>query len=99
MSDTTDLRPNAFYAPYKRTIWDRLGFGHRTPARQDPDEFAPGWAPSWFIVNTRAHLDWKDRFRVMISGNLIVECAVKTDVTIQRSEAVSGIGILPPGRL
>lgn len=98
MSEATE-RPNAFYAPYRPTIWERLGFHDAHAPRPDEQELADGWAPSWFIVRTGVHLDWRDRLRVMISGNLRVEQVIKTDVEIKRSDAASAVGILPPGAM
>lgn len=83
-----------FYAAARPTIWQRLGFGYAHAPRP---ELADGWAPSWFVVGSVCHLDWRDRLRVLISGNLHVEAAVKTDVIISRSRATSAVSVLPPG--
>lgn len=89
----------AFYAPpRRRTIWQRLGFGRARAPRPEADEYLEGFAPSWFVVGTYCHLDWRDRLRVLISGNLHVEQAVKTDVLIGRSRAHSAVSVLPPGK-
>jgi hypothetical protein len=91
-------RPTAFYAlPSRRDrFWSWLGFGECRAPRPEQDEQAPGFAPSWFIVGTRASLDWKDRIRLLISGKLMVEQAIKTDVPIARSRSTSAISVLPP---
>ncbi len=89
---------HAYYArePFWGRFWRKLGFhwGH-VPYLDDSEE--EGWAPGSFIVETGVHLDWGDRVRVLISGNLHVGQRVKTDVLIGRSKAVSRVGILPPG--
>jgi hypothetical protein len=90
-------QPTGFCCVQKRTIWQRLGFGTCQAPRPDEEEDAPGWAPSWFIVETRADLDWKDRLRVLVTGRLMIQSAIKTDVTISRSRATTAISILPPG--
>jgi hypothetical protein len=90
---------HAYYVRFKPTIWYRLGFRARSPERPDIDELVPEWAPSLFVVEAKAHLDWKDRIRILVSGNIVIESVIKTDVAIGRSEATSGVGILPPGAL
>ena len=87
---------NAFYCVHKPTLWERMGFGTCRAPRPSEMEEAEGWAESWFIVVTRAHLDWKDRLRLLISGNLMIDHAIKTDVPIGRSQATSAISVLPP---
>jgi hypothetical protein len=96
MSEATH---HAYCAEYRPSIWNRLGFCSCSAPCPDADEFAEGWAPSWLMVETRVHLGWKDRLRVLISGNLMTDCAVKTDVPIARSRATSVVSVLPPGRI
>ncbi|MDE2469422.1 MAG: hypothetical protein KGL35_11915 [Bradyrhizobium sp.] len=88
-----------YCAAYKPTIWQRLGFGTCRAPRPDVEDEASEWAPAWHIVAVRIHLDWKDRIRTLISGNLMVESCLQTDVPIGRSKAATEIGILPPGAL
>jgi hypothetical protein len=85
-----------FCTKFKPTIWHRLGFGECSAPRPDSEETLEGYAPSWFIVGTRIHLGWQDRLRMLITGNLMVECAVKTDVAISKSKASSAVSVLPP---
>lgn len=88
----------AHYAEYRRTIWDRLGFRQAARApRPESEEELPGFAPSWFVVGTRIRLDWKDRIRVLVSGNAHVDIAIKTDKMINRSLSSSDFAVLPPG--
>lgn len=87
-----------FCEEFKPTIWQRLGFGECRAPRPDDEEHLEGYAPSWFMVVTRAHLDWKDRLRLLVTGNLMVECALKTDVAIGKSKASTAVSILRPCR-
>jgi hypothetical protein len=95
MKDFED-RSQGYCVEFKPTIWHRLGFGEVSAPRPEEDETIEGYAPSWFIVGTRVHLDWRDRLRVLITGNLMVESAVKTDAVINKSYATSAVGVLPP---
>jgi hypothetical protein len=100
---TALLNPPQAAAPVKSTlsrrVWRRLGF--RPASLQLPDDGASYpegfWAPGWFHLDTRCHLDWRDRLRVLIGGRLMLHCAVRTDAPIARSETYSAVGILPPG--
>lgn len=90
---------HAYCAEPKFSVWRFLGFGTaHAPRPEDLDEH-PDWAPAWFIVTTRAHLDWRDRLRVLVSGNVHIDQAVKTDVPIGRSLSTSAVSVLPPGGL
>lgn len=88
----------AFYALPSRSqrLWCWFGFGEARAERPDEDELSEGWAPSWFIIGTKARLDWKDRIRVLISGKVMIEQAVKTDVIIGRSRSTSAFSVLRP---
>jgi hypothetical protein len=90
---------HAYYAKptIAQKLWIFLGFRKGHAPRPDEDELKDGWAPSWFCVETYIHLDWSDRLRVLISGNLHIDHAIKTDLPINKSNAVSAVGILPPG--
>lgn len=90
---------HAFYSPPKFSIWRWLGFGLAYAPRPEQLDEHPDWAPAWFIVSTQAHLDWRDRLRVLLSGNLSIDQAVKTDVPIARSYATSAVSVMAPGRL
>jgi hypothetical protein len=98
MNDEAANTSHTYYAtePFWGRFWRKLGFhwGH-VPYLDDSEE--DGWAPGSLIVETGVHLDWLNRFRVLISGNLHVGQRVKTDVSISRSKAVSRVGVLPPG--
>lgn len=81
----------------RKTIWNRLGFRHGHAPRGEQDSELPGWAPGWLVTDTRIHLGWSDRLRVLISGKLHVESFTKTDVVVSRALTTTGIGVLPPG--
>ena len=91
-------KASVYCAEPKFSVWKLLGFGTRHAPRLDEDEAKEGWAISWFVVETFARLDWRDRMRVLISGNVYIDHAIKTDVPIARSYATSAISVLPPGR-
>ena len=99
MDDAQAETSGAYYAAptFKERFWRWSGFHGAHAPRPEEDEEAEGWAPSWFIVGTRVYLGWPDRFRVLLSGKLHVEQAIKTDVPIGRSRSTSAVGILPPG--
>ena len=90
--------PTAFYALPSRSqrFWSWLGCGKCRAPRPEEDEFAEGYAPSWFIVETFVCLDWKDRLRLLLSGKAMVQAAVKTDVQITRSRSTSAFSVLRP---
>ncbi len=97
MTEDTATHGVYYHEPtWRERFWPRLGFHHAHAPRPDEDELKDGWAESWFVVETYVTLDWLDRLRVLVSGKLHVDHAIKTDVPIGRSQAVSAIGILPP---
>lgn len=89
---------HAFYKlpTFQERWWPRLGFRCGHAPRPDEDELKEGWAPSWFVVETYVRLGWLDRLRVLISGKLHLDHAIKTDVEIGKSFSTSDVGILPP---
>ena len=87
---------DAFYLVHRPTIWERLGFGACLAPRPDADEHAEGFEPSWIVCTTHVHLDWRDRLRVLVSGHLMVDLALKTDVPVKRHSASSVMGVMPP---
>ena len=81
--------------PPKRTLWDLLGFGTCSASRPEGDDDT--WAPGWFTVQTFSHLGFAARLRVLVSGNLMTESAIKTDVVINKARTASAMSVLPPG--
>lgn len=83
--------------PAQRPFWNRLGFGTADAARIEP----PGgdeWAPGWHVYGTTFRLRLRHRLMVLLSGNVMVHHAVKTDVAIGRSHWTSAMSVLPPAR-
>lgn len=77
----------------KRTIWNRLGFC--TPHARHVDDI-PDYAPGELITEATVTIDWWDRLRILVSGRAMVQTAIKTDVPVARSFAVSAFAVLPP---
>lgn len=80
-----------------RPWWLRLIHNRfpRTPLAI-PEDDIPGYAPSYMMVTTEAHLDWKDRLRILVSGKCRVDTRIYTDVTVNRSQSESCFMVLPP---
>ena len=99
MSDTATADGlNPCYKPTRLTIWQRMGFGTCSASRFDHLDDDPDWAPGHFIVRAVGRLTWKERFMVLVSGNIMMETSVKTDVPIARSQSAGAFSILPPGK-
>jgi hypothetical protein len=75
-------------------LWRRL-----YPSRhlQIPEDLE-GFAPSYMLTLVMIRLDWADRLRILVSGNLRVETHTKTDVAISKMDSQSMVTVLPPGR-
>lgn len=58
-----------------------------------------GYTESYVREQTLVRMDWADRLRALVSGNLRFECTHKTDVALTRIKTVSGFSVLPPGRI
>jgi hypothetical protein len=41
--------------------------------------------------------DWRDRLRLLVSGNIYVEINIKTDVAVMKCSSTSALSVLPPG--
>lgn len=76
-------------------LWRRLFPGRY---REIPEDLE-GFAPSYMMTDVRIRLDWADRLRVLVSGNLRVETTTKTDVIVSKMDSQSVVCVLPPGRL
>lgn len=75
-------------------FWSRLYPQAHVPIPEDLE----GFAPSYMVTGVVTHLDWKDRLRVLVSGNLRVEIQTKTDVIVTKMVSQSAVSVLPPGR-
>jgi hypothetical protein len=83
-----------FYDPpwYKR-IWQILGFGEcHAPMHEQHDDFAPGA----LITVTRTHFDMGDRFRILLSGKIMVKSRSQTNVTVDFARTNTAVSVLPP---
>lgn len=87
-----------YYAADNRPLWKRW------LSRLFPQQYLPipedleGFAASYMVTGVVAHLDWKDRLRVLVSGNLRVEIQTKTDVIVTTMVSTSLMSVLPPGK-
>lgn len=87
-----------FAQTYKPTLWKRLGFGHCSAPVMDEEDY-PQLAPGALSLDTYLHFDWKDRIRLLISGNAMVSVRCKTNVIIDHAVSLSRTSVLPPGDL
>lgn len=78
----------------KWSLWRQLGFG-TCHASFDEDEHSE-MAEACLTAGAYCYIDWKDRLRLLVSGKLMVDIAIKTDVIVRKSIAKSNISILPP---
>jgi hypothetical protein len=98
MSDS----PTIGYAQaWRPTIWHRLGFGMAYVPPPDEDQerhlSEQGYCEGALVTDTFAHLDWKDRLRLLVSGRLMVHVRTQTDVMVRKSMSQSAVRVLPPG--
>ena len=80
--------------PWLSKIWRHLGFRRAWVRRSSEAE--GGFAEGYIIVGSVMHFDWKDRLRILISGRVQIEHAIKTDVAVLRSLAETDVAVLPP---
>lgn len=82
-------------SPMER-FWRALGFGRAHVPRPD-GEPQDGFAEGYMITGTLTRLGWADRIRALVSGRVMVETAMRTDVVVTKVESVSAFRVLPPG--
>lgn len=82
--------------PWHARLWSRLGFGRPHVDRGEGEDWQ-GFYPGYMMTAVVAHLDWRDRLRVLVSGRVGVETLTRTDVLVQKCRSVSKTAILPPG--
>jgi hypothetical protein len=101
MAEDVDIKRESigYYATSRPTIWQRLGFGECSAPRPEEEEHLEGFAASWLMTDTRIRLDWKDRLRVLLSGNLMVSCATKTDHPVGKCFSRSAVSVMAPGAI
>lgn len=90
------IEPVGYCREIRLNIWQRLGFGECAAPRPEDEDNVEGYAQSWLIVGTKVYLGFADRLRVLLSGSIMVDQAVKTDATITRSYSRSAVSVLPP---
>lgn len=79
---------------YKRTIWDRMGFGTCSARMEDEDH--PDLAEAYISTDVYSRFDWKDRLRILFSGKVMVSLATKTSVIVEKAVSASKVSVLPP---
>lgn len=82
--------------PWLSRVWRKLGF--RRPHVEGPGVPREGFAEGCIIVESVTHFDWKDRLRILVSGKVSSEHAIKTDVVVLRSRVTTDVAVLPPWR-
>jgi hypothetical protein len=55
----------------------------------------PVWATDAVMVETEVHLDWRDRLRVLVRGQLWVKSQTFTEHKPGRVESVSDVAVAP----
>ncbi len=55
-----------------------------------------GFADSYMRTHVVINLDWADRVRILVSGNMHVHTATKTDVPVSRMSSESAVWVDPP---
>lgn len=96
----SDAAPQAFYVPdtFARRAWRWLGFRYPSLYEQQEAALALDYEPcKWMATDTFIRFDWKDRLRILLSGNVKVIHRHRTDVTVKQCASMSAVGVLPPG--
>lgn len=91
----------AGYAVRRQSVAERIyramGFGMK--ARWSPDDEAfPTYAVGAIITETRIHFDWRDRLRILLTGDVHVSTVSKTDVPVKAAMTVATISTPIPRR-
>ncbi len=60
----------------------------------DPAKYKSGHVMTTRIV---AHIDWKDRIRILVSGQIAVETNSRTSSPVRHAISSSVVFVLPPG--
>lgn len=91
-----------YYAPDPMPRWRRwlqqklFPQQYLAPADEDGDpDFAPGEAMSTHVVT----VDWKDRMRLLVSGELKIETRHRFDVPVRRMKSRGQFNVSPPSYL
>ena len=82
-------------------FWSQIarlfGYGDCLQPDFENDPFAEGYAEASLQTVVFVHLDFKDRLRLLLTGNMVVRTSTKTDQIIMRSYSKSKTSILPIG--
>ena len=94
MNDTTT---NQVAPDDQRGLWERL-MSKAFPRSKlpIPEDDRPGFAPAYLLVYVEAHLDWRDRLRMLVSGKCEVQVRIYTDVAVKRTFIESRYTVLKP---
>lgn len=79
---------------YERALI-KLGFGWARVERPDDAE-QEGFAPGYMLSSVRAVFGWRDRLRILVSGQIHVEVALQSDVIPLKLRSVSAVSVLSP---
>jgi hypothetical protein len=79
------------------SFWRRFGFHWPYIPEYAVGEAEPGLAEGYLQSNVAIHLDWADRLRLLVSGNMVVMLKVQTDVAVSKMRSAVAHGILAPG--
>ena len=92
-------RSHAFYAPetFRSKFWRRLGFRYASLWREREAALQFDTEPDkWLATDTFIKFDWADRFRILVSGRVMVQHNHRTDVKVSQCASMSAVGVLPP---
>lgn len=74
-------------------FWRWLGFGRAFV--EAPDE-RTDYAPGRIVTEIVTYFDWKDRLRIVLSGQVMTFVSIQTDVFVCRALSESKTSVLPP---
>lgn len=62
----------------------------------DQPKFAGYIYPEMITIRTRVVLDWKDRIRVLVTGNLLIETRTACEHVVGNTQTQSMVEVQPP---
>ena len=94
-----DKELHGLFAPdplprWKRWLQQRLF--PQTAMAPLPEDNDPAYAPGETYSLVHVRLDWRDRLRLIFSGQFKIETRHRTDVTIRRISTRSNFNVSPP---
>lgn len=75
-------------------IWSALGFGACSSPDPWPEQM-DGFVPSYLGVTTIMVFGLTDRLRILLSGKVMAQVSIKTDVLVMRSLTATSVSVLP----